>query len=318
MAIAFEGESIMAATTLVGPKRNPHFWGDTIRGYLFIMPVVLGLIIWTFGPMLASAYYSLTDYNIMSEPEFVGFDNYIKLFTRDRDFSRSVGVTLRFAVASMAIGQVVSLAVATLLTQKVRGMYIFRTLFYLPIIVPFVASALLFKYLFNAQFGPINAILEIFGIPAINWLGSRDWAQAAMVLIAVWTGGVVTTIFYVAGLQQVPEELYDSAKIDGANAWQRFLRVTLPMLTPTVFFNVVTGFIGAFQFFVPAFIITEGGPSKATYFYNLNLYDKAFDWFEMGYASSMAWVLFIMILALTLLIFRSSPMWVYYEGEVKQ
>lgn len=309
-----------AATSLPLPqqqkrKRRPGFWRETITGYLFIMPVVLGLIIWTFGPMIASAYYSLTDYNIMKEPKFVGFDNYVKLFTRDRDFARSLGVTLRFAVASMAIGQTVSLAVATLLTQKVRGMYIFRTFFYLPIIVPFIASALLFRYLFNAQFGPVNAVLEFFGIPAINWLGSQDWAQAAMVLIAVWTGGVVTTIIYVAGLQNVPEELYDSAKIDGANGWQRFLRVTLPMLTPTVFFNVVTGFIGAFQFFVPAFVITQGGPSKATYFYNLNLYDKAFNWFEMGYASAMAWVLFIIIIGLTLLIFRSSPLWVYYESE---
>lgn len=312
----------MTATSLSLPqaqkrKRRPGFWRDTITGYLFIMPVVLGLIIWTFGPMIASAYYSLTDYNIMKDPVFIGFGNYVKLFTRDRDFARSLGVTLRFAVASMAIGQAVSLAVATLLTQKVRGMYIFRTFFYLPIIVPFIASALLFKYLFNAQFGPVNAVLAFFGIPAINWLGSQDWAQAAMVLIAVWTGGVVTTIIYVAGLQNVPEELYDSAKIDGANSWQRFLRVTLPMLTPTVFFNVVTGFIGAFQFFVPAFVITQGGPSKATYFYNLNLYDKAFDWFEMGYASSMAWVLFIIIIGLTLLIFRSSPLWVYYEGEAK-
>lgn len=314
----------MAATALplpgTPPKRRlrPHFWRDTITGYLFIMPVVLGLIIWTFGPMIASAYYSLTDYNIMREPEFVGFQNYIDLFTRDRDFARSLGVTVRFAIASMAIGQVVSLAVATLLTQKVRGMYVFRTFFYLPIIVPFIASALLFRYLFNAQFGPVNAVLGIFGIPPINWLGSQDWAQAAMVLIAVWTGGVVTTIIYVAGMQQVPEELYDAAKIDGASAWQRFVRVTLPMLTPTIFFNVVTGFIGAFQFFVPAFVITQGGPSKATYFYNLNLYDKAFDWFEMGYASAMAWVLFVIIIGLTLLIFRSSPLWVYYEGEVKQ
>ncbi len=313
----------MATTSIPLPrqqaktKRRPGYWREAITGYLFIMPVVLGLIIWTFGPMIASAYYSLTDYNILKEPTFVGFDNYVKLFTRDRDFARSLGVTLRFAIASMAIGQTVSLAIAILLTQKVRGMVIFRTMFYLPIIVPFVASALLFKYMFNAQFGPVNAVLEFIGIPAINWLGSQDWAQAAMVLIAVWTGGVVATIIYVAGLQNVPEELYDSAKIDGANGWQRFQTVTLPMLTPTIFFNVVTGFIGAFQFFVPAFVITQGGPSKATYFYNLNLYDKAFDWFEMGYASSMAWVLFVIIIGLTLLIFRSSPLWVYYEGEAK-
>jgi multiple sugar transport system permease protein len=306
----------MAAITLPRAKRNPNFWRDTIRGYLFIMPVVLGLIIWTFGPMIASAYYSLTDYKIMRVPEFIGFENYIRLFTKDNLFWQSLSVTLRFAIMSMSIGQVLSLVFGLLLTQKVRGMSLFRTFFYLPVIVPFVASALLWRYLFNAQFGPINSVMKAFGLPEINWLGSPESALFAMVIMAVWTGGVAT-IIYVAGLQQIPEELYDSAKIDGANGAQRFRFVTLPMLTPTVFFNVVTGFIGAFQFFVPAYIMTEGGPSKSTYFYNLNIYDKAFDWFEMGYASAMAWVLFAIVIVLTLLIFRSSPLWVYYEGEVK-
>jgi multiple sugar transport system permease protein len=276
----------MATVALSRPKakRSPTFWRDTLRGYLFILPVVLGLLIWTFGPMIASAYYSLTDYKITADPQFIG------------------------------LAQVVSLAVAVLLSQKVRGITIFRTIYYLPIIVPFVASSVLWRYLYNKEYGPIDSVLQAFGLPAINWLGSPESALFSLVLMSVWSSAV-TTIIYVAGLQNIPEELIDSAKIDGANRLQRFLRITIPMLSPTIFFNVVTGVIGAFQFFVPAFVMTEGGPVKSTYFYNYNLYEKAFKWLEMGYASSMAWVLFAIIIGLTLLIFRSSPLWVYYEGE---
>lgn len=299
------------------PKRSPTFWQDTLRGYLFILPVVLGLLIWTFGPMLASAYYSLTDYKIISEPRFIGFENYVDLFTSDRDFGRSLNVTARYALLYVVFGQLVSLGIAILLTQKVRGQTFFRTVFYLPIIVPYVASAVLWKYLYNKEYGPIAGILKALGLPAINWLGSPESALFALVIMAVWSNAV-TTIIYVAGLQQIPEELLDAAKIDGTNALQRFLYVTIPMLSPTIFFNIVTAIIGAFQVFVPAFVMTEGGPVKATYFYNYNLYEKAFKWLEMGYASAMAWVLFAIIIVLTLFIFRSSPLWVYYEGEVRK
>ncbi len=309
----------MSAITLSRPqpKRSPTFWQDTLRGYLFILPVVLGLLIWTFGPMIASAYYSLTDYKITNTPEFIGFQNYVDLFTRDRDFGRSLSVTIRYALMFVALGQVVSLAIAVLLTQKVRGLTFFRTFFYLPIIVPYAASAVLWKFLYNKEYGPINGFIQGLGLPPINWLGAPDIALFSLVLMSIWAGAV-TTIIYVAGLQHIPEELLDAAKIDGANGLQRFIRVTIPMLSPTIFFNVVTNVIGAFQFFVPAYIMTEGGPVKATYFYNFNLYEKAFDWLEMGYASAMAWVMFAIIIVLTLLIFRSSPLWVYYESEVRE
>jgi multiple sugar transport system permease protein len=298
------------------PKAKPSstFWRDTLRGYLFILPVVLGLLIWTFGPMIASAYYSLTSYKIIGEPQFIGLQNFVELFTKDKDFGRSLSITIRFGLMYVGLAQVVSLAVAVLLTQRVRGLTIFRTIFYLPIIVPYVASAVLWKYLYNKEYGPIDGVLRALGLPAINWLGSPESALFSLVLMSVWSGAV-TTIIYVAGLQHIPEELIDAAKIDGANAVQRFYRVTIPMLSPTIFFNVVTGVIGAFQFFIPAFVMTEGGPAKSTYFYNYNLYEKAFKWLEMGYASSMAWVLFAIIIILTLLIFRSSPLWVYYEGD---
>jgi multiple sugar transport system permease protein len=305
------------AMTRLKTKRSPTFWQDTLRGYLFILPVVLGLLIWTFGPMIASAYYSLTNYKIVGTPDFVGIQNFVDLLTKDRDFGRSLSVTIRYALMYVAIGQVVGLAAAVLLTQKVRGQTFFRTFFYLPIIVPYAASAVLWKYLYNKDYGPINGFFQAVGLPQINWLGSPESALFSLVMMSVWAGAV-TTIIYVAGLQHIPEELLDAAKIDGANSIQRFLRVTIPMLSPTIFFNVVTGVIGAFQFFVPAFIMTEGGPVKSTYFYNYNLYEKAFKWLEMGYASAMAWVLFAIIIALTLLIFRSSPLWVYYEGEARE
>lgn len=305
----------MATLSLPRPKpnRSPTFWHDNIRGYLFILPVVLGLIIWTFGPMVASAFYSLTDYKITEAPAFIGFQNFIDLF-KDDLFLQSLSVTIRYAIMYMILGQIFGLGLAMLLTQKARGMSIFRTLFYLPIIVPYIASALLWRYMFNNQYGPINATIKVFGLPAPNWLGSPDSALFSMVLMSLWTGAV-TTIIYVAGLQHIPEELHDAAKIDGANDFQRFRYVTVPMLSPTIFFNVVTGVIGAFQFFVPAFVMTQGGPLHSTYFYNFNLYDKAFRWLEMGYASAMAWVMFAIIIVLTLFIFRSSPLWVYYEGE---
>lgn len=309
----------MAAVTSTLPKkqRSPTFWKDTLRGYLFILPVVLGLLIWTFGPMVASAYYSLTDYKIIGTPVFIGIQNYVELFTKDKAFISSLSITVRYGLMFVVLAQIVSLSVAVLLTQKVRGLTFFRTIFYLPIIVPAAASAVLWKYLYNKEFGPITSVLQSLGLPSINWLGSTESALFALVIMAVW-GSAVTTIIYVAGLQNIPEDLLDAAKIDGANGIQRFLRVTIPMLSPTIFFNVVTGIIGAFQVFVPAFIMTQGGPAKSTYFYNYNLYEKAFKWLEMGYASAMAWVLFAIIIVMTMLIFRSSPLWVYYEGETHQ
>jgi multiple sugar transport system permease protein len=298
-------------------KTRPHFWRDTLRGYAFIFPVVLGLIIWTFGPMLASAYYSLTDYNLLKPPVFVGLQNYVNLFTNDDLFIQSVSVTIRYALMFVVFSQVLSLSMAVLLTQKVRLLNLFRTLYYLPMVIPYIATALLWRYLFNKEFGPINSVLAAFGIQGPSWLGSPQWALFSLVIISVW-GSAVSTIIYVAGLQQVPEELYEAAKIDGANGFSRFKTITIPMLSPTIFFNVVTSVIGAFQFFVPAYVLTQGGPVHSTYVYNLNLYEKAFSWLEMGYASAMAWVLFAIIIVLTTFIFRSSPLWVYYEGEERQ
>jgi len=216
------------------------------------------------------------------------------------------------------LSQVMSLALALLLTQKVRLLNLFRTLYYLPLVIPSIAAALLWRYLFDKDIGPINATLGIFGITGPSWLGDPHWALFSLVIISVW-GSAVSTVIYVAGLQQVPVELYEAARIDGAGSFAQFIYITIPMLSPTILFNVVTTVISAFQFFVPAYVLTNGGePVHSTYVYNLNLYEKAFSWLEMGYASAMAWVLFAMIIVLTGLIFRSSPLWVYYEGEDKK
>ena len=275
--------------------RRARFWRENFTGYMFVMPVVLGLIIWTFGPMIASAYYSLTEYNVVGAPEFVGFRNFEDLFGNDRLFKLSIEVTFNYAWRFIIVGQITSLLFAVLLTQKVRFLAFFRTVYYMPIVVPFVASSLLWRYLFNNQYGPLNSVLEFFGLDSVNWLGSPDWALNSLVIMGVW-GSAVSTIIYVAGLQNIPLELHEAAKIDGANAVRRFYRVTIPLLTPTIFFNVVTNVIATFQYFVPAFIMTEGGPARSTYFYNLNLYDKAFSWLQMGYASAMAWVMFGIII----------------------
>jgi multiple sugar transport system permease protein len=294
--------------------RRFRFIRQSLLGYAFILPVVLGLLIWTVGPMLASAYYSLTSYNLLKPPVFIGLRNYVDLFTDDDLFIQSLDVTARYVLMFVVATQVVSLGLAILLTQKVRFLNLFRTLFYLPIVIPYVAAALLWRYLFDKDVGPINAVLGMVGITGPSWLDSPDLALVSLVVISVW-GGAVATIIYVAGLQQVPEELYEAARIDGAGNVAQFRHVTLPMLSPTILFSLVTTVILAFQFFVPAYVLTNGGPVHSTYVYNLNLYDKAFSWLQMGYASAMAWVLFAIILVLTGLIFRTSRFWVHYETQ---
>ena len=223
-------------------------------------------------------------------------------------------MTVKYAVMYVIIGQIFALSLAMLLTQKVRGIPLFRTLFYLPVVVPVrglrAAVALPVQQGLRAH----QRVLRVDRPGGVNWLGSTDWALFSLVLVSVW-GGAVSTIIYVAGLQHIPEHLKEAARIDGASNRQTFRHVILPLLTPTIFFSVVTTVIASFQFFVPAYVMTAGGPAKSTYVYNLNLYDKAFKWLEMGYASAMAWVMFAIIIVLTLLIFRTSNRWVHYEGE---
>jgi multiple sugar transport system permease protein len=294
-------------------RHSRMYWRDTIQGYLFIMPVVLGLIIWTFGPMIASLYISFTEYNILKSPEFIGFRNYVDMFTRPPlRVLQSLGVTLIYAAFSVPLLIVAALGAALLLNQKLPGMRIFRTMLYIPTVVPIVATVFVWGWLLHPKFGLVNAALQFFGLPPGSWLSEPKTALPTLIALSLWGIGP-TMVIFLAGLQSVPESLYEAAKIDGANTQQLFWHITLPQLSPTMFFVLITGLIGTFQYFIPAFILTKGGPLFATYFYNLNLYEKAFRWQFMGLASAMAWLMFAIILILTLILFRTSDAWVYYE-----
>jgi multiple sugar transport system permease protein len=290
---------------------------EAIFGYLFILPWLIGFITLRFGPMLASLFLSFTEYDIISPAEFVGIANYVTMFTDDPAFWDALRVTLTYAIFAIPVGMALSLAIALLLNQNVPGIAVWRTIYYLPSVVSGVAVAMLWVWLFHSQFGLFNLALYAIGIDGPAWLNDPDWALTALVIMSFWTigGGMVINL---AGLQGIPTELYEAASLDGANAWNRFWTVTIPMMTPILFFNLIMGVIETFQYFTNAFVMTNGGPGRSTLFYNLYLYDNAFRFYKMGYASALAWAMLLIILALTLVIFKSSPYWVYYESLRKK
>ncbi len=290
---------------------------EAIWAYLLISPWIVGFIIFTGGPMLVSLGLSLADYNITSTPQFIGLVNYVKLFTGDPKFWHSLQVTLTYAVVAIPLGLVAGLALALLLNANVPGIAVWRTVYYMPSVVSGVAVSVLWMYIFNPRFGIVNWILGWFNITGPGWLSSPDWALPALIVMSLWSvgGGM---IIYLAGLQSIPTTLFEAATIDGANSWQRLWGITLPLITPVIFYNLVIGIIGTFQYFTQAYIMTRGGPAEATLFYNLYLYNNAFRYQKMGYASALAWVLLLIVLILTMLTFRSSAAWVYYEGELRR
>jgi len=297
------------------PHHTPMYWRDTIQGYLFISPVVLGLIIWTFGPMIASFYISLTEYSLLKPPQFIGLQNYVDLFTKPSlRVMDSLRVTLLYAVLALPLTMCAALGCAMLLNQRVRGIGVFRTIFYMPTMVPALAMVFVWGWMLHPDLGLANAALKGLGLPTSRWLSEPGSALPSLVLLSLWSIGP-TMIVFLAGLQGVPESLYEAALIDGANPLQSFWHITLPMLSPTIFFNLIMALIATFQYFLPAFVLTQGGPLFATYFYNLNLYEKAFRWLQMGLASAMAWVMFAVILLITLVLFRAQRYVVYYEGN---
>ncbi len=289
---------------------------ESLWGYFFIGPWVIGFIIFTAGPMLASLVLSLTHYDIASAPIFVGLDNYVKLFTGDPKFWHALRVTMTYAFIAIPLNLIFGFLVAYLLNLRVPGVAFWRTIYYLPSVMPGVATALLWGLLFNPRIGVINWLLSLVGIKGPGWLASPQWALPALILMSLWgVGGGM--IIYLAGLQGIPTSLYEAAQIDGANRWQQLTRITLPLMSPVIFYNLVTGIIGTFQYFTDAYVLTGGGPVDATLFYNLYLYKQAFTYRNMGYASALAWVLFVIVLVFTLLVFKSSDLWVYYEGEMR-
>ncbi len=284
--------------------------------YVFISPWLIGFALFTLGPMIASLYLSFTKYNIIDFPQFIGLANYIKLFTADPKFWHSLQVTVVFAVFEVPLSLIFGFTLAFLLNLKIPGTAFWRTLFYMPSITSGVAMAMLWSMLFNPRFGLVNYLLSLVNVKGPGWFASPQWALPALILIGLWgVGGGM--IIYLAGLQSIPTSLYEAAWVDGADGWQQLLHITLPLMTPVIFYNLVLGVIGTFQYFTEAFILTAGGPAEATLFYNLYLYRTGFQYLDMGYASALAWVLFLIVLILTALIFKSSALWVYYEGEVR-
>lgn len=283
------------------------------EGRLFVSPWVLGFLIFTVGPMAASVYFSFADYSVLSSARWVGLANYTKVFTSDRLFRLSLYNTAYFVFISVPLSLVVSFGLALVLNLKVRGINLYRSLYYLPVITPGVATALTWSLLFAGDYGVFNAALHALGLPTPNWFFDPKITKLVFVFLGLWGAGGGAIIF-LAGLQNVPQTLYEAASIDGANSWDRFWGVTMPMMTPIIFFNLVQGIIGTFQVFTGAYIITQGGPANSTLFYVLYLYNNAFKFFKMGYASALAWVLFVIILVFTLIQLRLARMWVYYEA----
>lgn len=292
---------------------------EAVWAYLFISPWIIGFFIFTVGPMLASLYFSATEYNVIDPPEWVGLANYNRLFLNDPLFWHSLKVTLNYALMALPLGLLIGFFLAILLNQKIPGVNLWRTVYFLPSVVAGVAVTLLWIRIFNTRIGILNPFLEkVFGIKGPGWLQDPDWALPALVIMGLWgVGG--SMIIYLAGLQGIPTTLYEAATLDGANTWQRFQNVTLPMMTPVIFYNLVLGLIGSFQYFTEAYVASggEGGPVRSTLVYNLYLYQNAFKFFDMGYASALAWILFLIVLILTVLVFRSSDFWVFYEGEIR-
>jgi multiple sugar transport system permease protein len=280
--------------------------------YAMISPWLVGFLIFTIGPMIFSLYMSFFDWPLRDPPTFLGLGNYIRFFD-DPVWVKSLQVTASYTLGAVPLGLVFAFFLALLLNQKIPAMPFFRTVFYLPSLVPATANAILWLFVLNAQIGIINTALRYIGIQGPPWLGSSTWALRGLVIMSLWSvgGGMV---IYLAGLQGIPEYLYEAAKIDGANQFRQFVHVTIPMVTPVIFFNLIMGIIGTFQTFNQAYIMTQGGPGRATYFYVYYLYRNSFDYYRMGYGSAMAWFLFALILALTLLNFWFSKKWVFYES----
>ena len=285
-----------------------------VEGYLFIAPWLVGFVAFVLGPFLASFFLSFADWNLVRPPEWVGLEHYRTMFTDDPKWIKSFVNTVYFTAFHVPLVLVVALFTALLLNRQLPGIGVFRTLFYLPSVTAGVATAILWRFVFNYRYGLFNQALELLGIQGPNWLGSTKWAMPAFIIMSTWGFGSLM-VLYLAGLQGVPRELYEAAEIDGATAWDKLLKVTIPMMSPVIFFTMIMTVIGSFQIFTAAFIMTEGGPADATLFYILYLYRSAFQWLRIGFASAMAWILFLIILALTLVQLSLSKRWVFYAGE---
>jgi multiple sugar transport system permease protein len=286
---------------------------DAIWGYAFIFPWIIGLIVFTAGPVLSVIYYSFTKYDIFNSPQWIGLGNYIRAISSDRMFWRSLSNTFSYVALTVPAQMLLAFVVALLLRNKFRGSGIFRAAYYVPMVVPYVAASVLWSWMLHPRLGVINHILEFIGLPAPMWLLSETWAKPAIALLAIWHIGQPMVVF-LAGLQGVPEDLYEAAKIDGASMLQQTRYVTIPLMTPVILYNAIMGIINAFQVFTFAYIMTGGGPLNSTMFFSLYIYRQAFNYFDMGYASALAMVLFMLVFGMTIALFKWSSSWIHYES----
>lgn len=303
---------------LLGLLVGGQTWLATRRalwGYFFVSPWILGLTIFIAGPILGSLYLSFTKYDILSPPQWVGLENFRRAFFEDPLFWWSLSRSFYYAAAVVPLGLLGSLALALLLNQGLKGTNLFRTTFFLPHLTPAVALSIIWLWLLNPKLGPINAALRPLGLGDFPWFTDQATVIPSFILLSLWTNvGGSGMLILLAGLQGVPQELYEAAEVDGAGRWMRFLHVTLPMITPTIFFNLVLGIIGALQVFTVAFVATQGGPSYGSWFYNLHVYKQAFDYQRYGYGAALAWIFLIIVLLITVLNFALSKKWVFYWG----
>ena len=294
------------------PRLSP-----TQRSFLtmlaFVSPWLIGFVWFFLYPTVASLYYGFTSYNVLQPPTWVGLSNYIEM-TQDSRFWNSLSNTVYYTLLSVPLNILVAFTLALVLNQAIPGRAVLRTLVYIPVVLPITATAMIWMWIFNTNWGMLNNLLALIGIRGPAWLGSPLWAKPSLILMQTWLVGAGILIF-LAALQDVPRVLYEAAEVDGAGPWRKLINVTIPMVTPAMLFTLLTGLIAAFQVFASAWIMTNGGPVRATEFYILYLYNNGFKFFKMGYASAMAWVLFILVLVVSVITFRSSARWVYYGGQ---
>ncbi len=299
---------------IVGASCNLRI-GEALWAYVFLAPWILGLLVFAVGPILASFYFSFTQYDVMSPPKFVGLENYRVALFEDQLFWPSLWRTFLFSIVVVPVGLAGSLVLAMLLNRGLTGTSTYRTLFFLPSLTPAVATAILWQWLLHPTIGPINAALGAIGIPGPGWLTSPKSALSALVIMSLWNSvGSNRMLIFLAALQGVPEHLLEAAEIDGAGTWSKFWHITVPMISPSILFNLIMGVIGALQVFTSAFVTTAGGPSYATWFLALHIYNQAFKYFRMGYGSALAWMFVLVLLLFTWLQLRSSERWVYYAA----
>jgi len=312
MAYPTPGAAATVAPAKAGPRAGWLAHREALYGYAFISPWLIGLVAFTAGPLLAVFYLGFTEYPILSEPTWIGTRNYQRIFTEDRAFLVSLFNTAYYVAIRVPLHLGLAFVFALLLHRTVRGIGVFRTAIYLPSMIPIVALSVIWRVLLDPRAGYVNYFGGLVGLPPINWLTSTDWVKSVIIFISLWQIGIPMIVF-LAGLGAIPDQLYEAAEIDGAGWWRRLQSVTLPMMTPVILYNVIIDIINSFQVFAFAFILTKGGPNDATLFYVLYIYRQAFEFFQMGYASALSTILFLIVLALTLIVLRSSRYWVQYE-----